>query len=73
MTEDCGVLQKLLPGDVVLADRGFTVENSVNYFMAELFVPAFTKGKQQLSQKEVDWSRELAHVRILEGDWVSEK
>ena len=64
ITEDCGVLSNLLPGDVVLADRGFTVEDSVNYYMAELKVPAFTKGKPQLSQKEVDWSRELAHVRI---------
>ena len=64
ITEDCGILSNLLPGDVVLADRGFTVEDSVNYYMAELKVPAFTKGKPQLSQKEVDWSRELAHVRI---------
>ena len=48
----------------MLADGGLTVEDSVNYYMAELTVPAFTKGKPQLSQKEVDWSRELAHVRI---------
>ena len=39
----------------MLADRGFTVEDSVNYYMAELKVLAFTKGKPQLSQKEVDW------------------
>ncbi len=64
ITEDCGILRNLLPGDVVLADRGFTVEDSVNYYMAELCVPAFTKGKPQLSKKEIDWSRELAHVRI---------
>ncbi len=32
--EDLGGLQKLLPGDVVLPDTGFTVKNSVNYFMA---------------------------------------
>ena len=48
----------------MLADRGFTVEDSVNYNMAELKVPTFTMGKPQLSRKEVDWSRELAHVRI---------
>ena len=61
----CDVLSNLLPGDVVLADRGFTVEDSVNYYMAELKVPAFTKGKPQLSQKEVNWSRELAHVEFM--------
>ena len=44
VTEDCGILSNLLPGDVVLADRGFTVEDSINCYMAELKVPAFTKG-----------------------------
>ena len=28
LTENCGFLQKLLPGDLVLADRGFTVQDS---------------------------------------------
>ena len=25
LTENCGILNKLLPGDLVLADRGFTI------------------------------------------------
>ena len=28
ITENCGLLQKLLPGDMVLANRGFTVQDS---------------------------------------------
>jgi len=44
LTESCGYL-KLLPGDVVIADRGFNVEDSVAYRGATLNIPAFTKGE----------------------------
>jgi len=27
LTENCGILRKLLPGDILLADRGLTSEN----------------------------------------------
>ena len=30
----------------------------------QLEIPAFTKGKKQLSQEEVEMSKQLAHVRI---------
>ena len=29
LTENCGFLHKLLPGDMVMADRGFTISKSV--------------------------------------------
>ena len=32
--------------------------------MAEVKVPPFTRGKQQLEKVDVDWSRELSIVRI---------
>ena len=44
LTESCGFLQNLLPGDLVLADRGFTVQDSVGVYCAEVKVPAFTRG-----------------------------
>lgn len=46
ITEESGILNNLIPGDVVLADRGFTVEDSVGFFCASLKTPAFTKGKK---------------------------
>lgn len=45
VTEDCGILDLLLPGSVVLADRGFLIENCVHQVGAKLKIPAFTKGK----------------------------
>ena len=38
----------LLPGDLVLADRGFNIADSLGTHYASLWIPAFTKGKDQL-------------------------
>ena len=56
ITEHCGILDKLLAGDLVLADRGFTIQDSVGLHCAEVKMPHFTKGKKQLSRCEIDWS-----------------
>ncbi len=64
LTQQCGFLDLLEPGDVVLADRGFTVGEDVAICGAKLEIPAFTRGKQQLSQKEVETSQQLSAVRI---------
>ena len=64
LTENCGILNYLEPGDVILADRGFTVHDSVGICCAEVKMPPFTKGKKQLSQPEVDMARQLSRVRI---------
>lgn len=63
-TENCGILNNLLPGDHILADRGFNIQESVGVFCAEVKVPPFTRGKKQLSQMEVDTARKLSRVRI---------
>ncbi|CAM1324503.1 Uncharacterised protein g8688 [Pycnogonum litorale] len=64
LTEHCDYLHFIRPGDVILADRGFTIKESVALRRATLDVPAFTKGKEQLSPEEVEESREIANVRI---------
>ena len=47
---DSGLLTNIIPGDIVLADRGF---ESVGAMQASLNISAFTKGKSQLSALEV--------------------
>ena len=59
-----GFLQKHLPGDLVLADRGFTGQESVGIYCAEVKVSAFTWGRRQLSRYEVDATHQLACVQI---------
>ena len=53
LTENSGLLRHLLPGDIVLADRGFTIEESVGLLCAEVKHPPFTRGKPQLSKLEL--------------------
>ena len=60
----CGILNYLLPGDIVLADRGFDIADSVGMQQAHLHIPAFTRGKSQLSALEVEQTRSIANVRI---------
>ena len=48
LTENNGLLQKLLLGDIVLTDCGFDIAESVGTVQAKLHIPAFTKGKSQL-------------------------
>ncbi len=64
ITLESNFLRKLQPGDVVLADRGFTVAEDLAVYGAQLKIPSFTTGKQQLPQREVELSQQLARVRI---------
>ena len=64
LTENCGLLDNLIPGDLVLSDRGFTVHESVQFHQAKLNIPAFTKGKDQLDSVDVEQTRKIATVRI---------
>ena len=64
LTENCGFLKQLLPGDLVRADRGFTVHEQVWFHQAELNIPAFTRGKNQLDPVDVEKTHKIANVRI---------
>ena len=47
-----------------MADRGFTITESVGLKHGKLMIPAFTKGKSQLEPVDVERSRGIASVRI---------
>ena len=66
-TRKCGILDNLLPEDVVLADRGFDITDSVGMMQAKLHIPAFTKGKDQLCTMELDETRTIANVRNMKN------
>ena len=64
ITQRSGFLNHIEPGDTILADRGFTVADDLALYGAKLEIPAFTRGKQQLSQRDVEYSKQLSTVRI---------
>ena len=49
LTENCGLLSNLIPGDTILADRGFNIKESVGLYCATITVPPFTKFKAKNS------------------------
>ena len=53
------------PGDQILADRGFTLsEDFALNSGTELLIPAFTRGKKELSAAGVERTRKIASMRI---------
>jgi len=64
LTEHCGILDKLLPGDVVLAERGFDIKESVGMTHNTLLRITFTKEKSQLSAMEVTETSMIANIHI---------
>ena len=65
LTENCDFLDNLLPGDIVMADRGFDIGGSVALYCVKVKIPSSTKGKRQLSSLDVEQSQCIAAVRIL--------
>ena len=65
ITEHCRILSHLLPGDIVLAHRGFDISDLVGIMQAHLHVPSFTKGKNQLMAPEVHQTRNIAKICVF--------
>ena len=61
MTQDCGLIDLLKPGDVVMADKGFDIQHLLAPKKA---IPPFMGGKEQLTLEEEAETRHMASVRI---------
>ena len=71
LTDHCGIVDKLLPGDVVLAERGCGVSNSVVLMQDRRHILAFTKEESQLSAAyiaETAIENVRAHVECIIGN-----
>ena len=64
LTNQSGFFKYINFGDCILADRGFLIKDELAEKGANLYIPAFLKGKQQFSPQEVGTSRQLSNVRI---------
>jgi len=47
-----------------MADRGFIIQESLMFHRAELVIPAFTMGRDQLDPVDVEGTCGIANVRI---------
>uniref|UniRef100_A0A671XED8 THAP-type domain-containing protein n=1 Tax=Sparus aurata TaxID=8175 RepID=A0A671XED8_SPAAU len=64
ITMDSGLLDYLMPGDEVMADRGFTINDLLFERKVKLVMPCFTRKRGQLTEEQVTSTRRIAHVRI---------
>lgn len=64
LTQECNLFNLVEHGGMILADGVFTITDDLAIHGAKLEIPAFTRGKQQLSQRDVELSKQLSRVRI---------
>ena len=64
ITQRAGFLDLLEQDNLVLADRRFLIGEDLAAHGARIAIPAFTRGKTQLSVLVVERTRRLARVRI---------
>ena len=64
ITMHSGFLKFLQHGDLILVDRAVNITEALATHGAILKIPHFTKGKPQMSGKEIDNSRKISNVRI---------
>ena len=64
LAEHSGIIDKSLPGDLVLADRGFTIQELLMSRHVNIAIPAFTRGKEQLDPIHIEKTTGIANVRI---------
>ena len=57
-------LDKLEPGDLVMADRGFTIRDILMERKVDLNIPPFINGRAHFTAGEEISTRRIARVRI---------
>lgn len=70
ITENCELLNKLLPGNFLLADQGFYIKDSVGLMCVKVTIPAFTKCRRQLDAKDVEDTRATSATVHLPAHYV---
>ena len=63
LTKDSGILSHLEPGDQLMADRGFDIEDDMPEGVI-LNIPAFMDGRDQLDLEYEILTRKIASVRV---------
>lgn len=63
IVQHCRVLEQFKPGDLILADKGFTLQPLLPEGVS-LNIPPFLRGKSQFTREEAQMCRKIARARI---------
>ena len=64
LVEVCGLLEKLEPGDEVMADKGFKIQDMLVPYGVHLNVPPFLQSNTQMSANDVFTTKKIARLRV---------
>ena len=64
ITENSKFLKYVVYNDVIMADRGFSIVETLGTLGAKLEIPSFTKGQDQMRAEDVEDTLVIANVRI---------
>ena len=59
-----GLLEKLEPGDQIMADKGFQIQDLLTPLGVRLNVPPFLTGSAQMSASDAIITKKIAHLRV---------
>ena len=64
ITENCGLLEKLNEGDIIVADKGFNISDLLIFKQSKLIIPQFFREKGKFSQRNCTITSNIAKARI---------
>ena len=64
IVQKSGFLDPIIPGDVIVGDRGFTIDDLVKAKGGKLVIPPFLKGRNNFTFNEETISRIVAKARV---------
>eukprot|EP00794_Sanderia_malayensis_P010598 gene10598-11719_t len=64
ITEKCGILDYIHPGDLLLVDKGFTIQDLLYSKQATIKIPAFLGSRSKLTKEEEIETKRIAKARI---------
>ena len=64
LVEVSGLLQKLEPGDEIMADKGFLIQDMLAPLGVRLNVPPVLKSNSQMAPEDVILTKKIAQLRI---------
>ena len=64
IVKQSGFLDKLAPGDLIMADRGFTIRDILMNKKVDLNIPPFLNGRAHFTATEEINTRRIARVKI---------